>query len=118
MKALHLLPQLILTLLLTASLLRAQVTQTWGNGTGTWDTTTANWSGAVWTNGNNATIGTTAARTGTVTITPGGVPVSNVTSGSGGGAVYSHTLQGGAIALSGANSIWNIGGPAGSQLLV
>jgi fibronectin-binding autotransporter adhesin len=105
-------------LLAGLSPLSAQTTQIWGTGTGTWDTVTANWSGAVWTNGNNATFGTTTARTGIVTIDAGGVTVANVVSGSGAGAIYDHTLQGGSITLLGAASTWTIAGPAGSQLVV
>ncbi len=110
--------RLLLLVLSLVPALRAQTTFIWANGTGTWDTTTANWSGSVWLDGNNATIGATTARTGTVTIQPVGVTVNNVTSGSGGGAVYGYVLTGGAITLAGPTSAWSTGGPSGSQLLV
>lgn len=94
------------------------VTQIWGAGSGVWDTTTTNWSGAAWVEGNAATIGTSAARTGTVTVQSSGVSLSGVSSGSGGGAVYSHVLTGGSIALAAPAVTWSVGGPTGSQLLV
>ena len=88
--------------------LSAQVTQVWLSGTGPWDTTTANWSGAVWTNGNNATLGSASFLTGTLTVDAGGISVNNVSSGTG-SAVYNYTLQGGPITIGGATT-WTLSG--------
>lgn len=105
--------------LTTASFLHAQSTQIWSVGTGTWDTTNTNWTGAAWTNGNNATLSTTGTRTGTITVDGGGVSVNNVLlNASGSGAAYIYELTGGGIGIPAGTSTWTIGGATGSQLLV
>ncbi|MGL5019272.1 MAG: beta strand repeat-containing protein [Luteolibacter sp.] len=102
MKSKHL-ASLFLTLF-TNSLI-AQ-TYTWNGGTGPWDTTTANWSGAgtIWpTTGTNneAVFGGTA---GTVTIAAGGVTANDVTFNTSG-----YILSGAALTLNGTTPTISIG---------
>ncbi|MGL5019271.1 MAG: beta strand repeat-containing protein [Luteolibacter sp.] len=81
-------------------------TYTWNGGTGPWDTTTANWSGAgtIWpTTGTNneAVFGGTA---GTVTIATGGVTANDVTFNTSG-----YILSGAALTLNGTTPTISIG---------
>lgn len=66
--------------------------QTWSNGASNalWDASSLNWSGAAWTNGNNAIFGATGA--GAITVT-GTRSVGNMTFNDGGYSFSGGTLQ-------------------------
>lgn len=81
--------------------------QTWSNGASNalWDASSLNWSGAAWTNGNNAIFGATGAGAITVTDTR---TVGNMTFNSGGYSFSGGTLQfngGGVTIATGANNV-------------
>jgi autotransporter-associated beta strand protein len=91
-----------LLLLAIATLILSGVThaaaQNWDAGVNSnWDTTTANWSGAVWTNNNDAVFGTTGS--GTVNLGTG-VTANSLTFNSTG-----YTISGGTLGLTGAADI-------------
>jgi autotransporter-associated beta strand protein len=52
-------------------------TRTWDQGSGSWDTTTTNWSGSTWTNGNTAVFGGTPGST--ISIDAAGISATGVT---------------------------------------